>query len=61
MLEKANKERLRYLLNRFNTTSVEIERALTFKYGPDKHRDLSMYTDNDIKRAIDYYYEKKFN
>lgn len=59
-LDKINRERLRYLSRTLNTTSIEIEKALDFKYGHDNKRNLSDYTDNDVKRAIEYYYEKKF-
>lgn len=59
-LDKINRERLRYLSRTLNTTSIEIEKALDFKYGHDNNRDLNAYTDNDIKEAIKYYYSKKF-
>ena len=57
--KKYNKKRLNYLSNLFDKDKNNIKNALLFVFGDKSILDLSKYTDNDVKRALNFYFKNK--
>lgn len=57
--EKYNKKRFEYLSNLFGEDINTIKNALLSKFDKDYTLDLSKYTDNDVKRALNFYFKNK--
>lgn len=57
--EKYNKKRLEYLSNLFGKDINTIKNALLSKFDENYTLDLSKYTDNDVKRALNFYFKNK--
>lgn len=58
MYDEKNRKRFRELCQMFNVTSIDIEKALNFQYGLDRDLDLSTYTDQEVEKALDYFFDK---
>lgn len=57
--EKYNKKRLEYLSNLFGEDINTIKNALLSKFDENYTLDLSKYTDNDVKRVLNFYFKNK--
>ena len=57
--KKYNKKRLNYLSNLFDEDTNIIKNALLSKFDDNYTLDLSKYTDNDVKRALNFYFKNK--
>lgn len=51
-------KRLKYLSDKFDLDSIYILKALNYQYGLDRDQNLDSYSDEEVERAIDYYFEK---
>lgn len=51
------KKRYDDILNKTGDTDFHVEAALDYMYGTDRNKDIMYYTDEQIEKALDYYWE----